>query len=82
MVFFPQENLVMHLTVSPPQKLTVHLSVNNTINNSWDIWVYPRRELKRTDAVYGGCSLYDGILTTGLNNSLKKEGKLSMPHAG
>lgn len=32
--------------ITAPQKLTVHLSVNNTINNSWDIWVYPRRELK------------------------------------
>lgn len=32
--------------ITAPQKLTVHLSVNNTINNNWDIWVYPRRELK------------------------------------
>ena len=62
MVFFPQENLSYALNgITASQKLTVHLSVNNTINNSWDIWVYPRRELERTDAVYGGCSLYDGI---------------------
>ena len=32
--------------IAAPQKLTVHLSVNHTINNSWDIWVYPRRDLK------------------------------------
>ena len=32
--------------IAAPQKLTVHLSVNHTINNSWDIWVYPRQDLK------------------------------------
>lgn len=28
--------------VATPQKMTVHLSVNNNIKNSWNIWVYPR----------------------------------------
>lgn len=27
-----------------PQKLTVHLAVNETVKNSWDIWVYPKNE--------------------------------------
>jgi len=27
-----------------PQKLTVHVSVNDDIKNSWNIWVYPRNE--------------------------------------
>lgn len=28
--------------VATPQKLTINLSVNNNIKNSWNIWVYPR----------------------------------------
>lgn len=27
-----------------PQKLTVHLSIDDTIRNSWGIWVYPRHK--------------------------------------
>ncbi|NDV60461.1 sugar-binding domain-containing protein [Bacteroides sp. 519] len=30
--------------ITSPQKLTVHLSVNENIKNSWNIWVYPRHE--------------------------------------
>jgi len=30
--------------ISVPQQLTVHMSVNDNIKNSWDIWVYPRNE--------------------------------------
>lgn len=30
--------------IHSPQKLTVHLLVNNDIENSWDIWAYPRNE--------------------------------------
>ncbi|MCC8171637.1 MAG: beta-glucuronidase [Parabacteroides sp.] len=30
--------------IPAPQKLTVHLSVDNRIMNSWNIWVYPRNE--------------------------------------
>lgn len=30
--------------ISSPQKLTVRLSVNEKIGNSWNIWVYPRNE--------------------------------------
>lgn len=30
--------------VSVPQKLTVHLSVNDKIQNSWNIWVYPKNQ--------------------------------------
>lgn len=30
--------------IASSQKLTVHLSVNDKINNSWNIWVYPRNE--------------------------------------
>lgn len=35
------------------QKLTVHLSVNENIKNSWNIWVYPRNEslMRSTDEV-------------------------------
>ncbi|MCD7935681.1 MAG: beta-glucuronidase [Tannerellaceae bacterium] len=28
--------------ITSPQKLTVHISINDTIRNSWNIWVYPR----------------------------------------
>lgn len=28
--------------ITSPQKLTIHLSVNDRIKNSWNIWVYPR----------------------------------------
>lgn len=28
--------------IASPQKLTVHVQVNNNIKNSWNIWVYPR----------------------------------------
>lgn len=39
--------------ISSSQKLTVHLYVNNTIKNSWDIWVYPENAelMKSTDNV-------------------------------
>lgn len=39
--------------ISTPQKLTVHMSVNDNINNSWNIWVYPRNEtlMSSTDDV-------------------------------
>lgn len=30
--------------IDSPQKLTVHMSVNDKIKNSWNIWVYPRNE--------------------------------------
>lgn len=30
--------------ITSPQKLTVHLSVNEHTKNSWNIWVYPRNE--------------------------------------
>lgn len=30
--------------IAAPQKLTVHVDVNNDIQNSWNIWVYPRNE--------------------------------------
>lgn len=30
--------------INTAQKLTVHLSVNDQIKNSWNIWVYPRNE--------------------------------------
>ncbi|PUV22784.1 sugar-binding domain-containing protein [Sphingobacterium athyrii] len=35
------------------QKVTVHLAVNDTIKNSWDIWVYPRHQnlMQSTDKV-------------------------------
>ena len=62
--------------ITAPQKLTVHLSVNNTINNSWDIWVYPRRELKELMQSTADV-LYTTVFDDRANNSLKKEGKLS-----
>ncbi len=30
--------------ISTPQMLTVHLSINDKIKNSWNIWVYPKNE--------------------------------------
>ena len=30
--------------ISKAEKLTVHLSVNDTIKNSWNIWVYPKNQ--------------------------------------
>lgn len=30
--------------IAGPRKLTVHLSVDDRIENSWNIWVYPRNE--------------------------------------
>lgn len=40
-------------SISSPQKLSVRLSVNDNITNSWDIWVYPRNEtlMQSTDDV-------------------------------
>lgn len=39
--------------ITTNQKLTVHLSVNESIKNSWDIWVYPKNEsiMQSTDEV-------------------------------
>ncbi|NDW10720.1 sugar-binding domain-containing protein [Dysgonomonas sp. 520] len=39
--------------IASPQKLTVHLSVNGNIKNSWNIWVYPRNNglMTSTDEV-------------------------------
>lgn len=39
--------------ITIPQKLTVHVDVNNDIQNSWNIWVYPRNEelMTSTDKV-------------------------------
>lgn len=30
--------------ITSPQQLTVHMSVNDNIKNSWNIWVYPKNE--------------------------------------
>lgn len=48
-------------TIKKAEKLTVHLSVNDTIKNSWDIWVYPENEklMESTDDVWYA-SVYDG----------------------
>lgn len=46
--------------ISTPQKLTVHMSVNDNIKNSWNIWVYPRNEALMTstdDVLY--TTVYD-----------------------
>lgn len=32
-------------SITSQQKLTVHMSVNDNVKNSWDIWVYPRNEV-------------------------------------
>ena len=39
--------------IAVSQKLSIHLSVNDTINNSWSIWVYPAHEnlMKSTSEV-------------------------------
>ncbi len=46
--------------ISTPQKLTVHMSVNDNIKNSWDIWGYPHNETLMTstdDVLY--TTVYD-----------------------
>ena len=51
---FPVGEFSFHLKeITTPAKLTVHLSVNNQTNNSWNIWVYPRQEqlMTSTDEV-------------------------------
>lgn len=57
--------------ISTPQKVTVHLSVNDNIKNSWDIWVYPRNEslMQSTDDV-----LYTTVYDDKAKQQLK-EGK-------
>lgn len=61
-----KSQLVVNKTVTPvgtfsisfhdivaPQKLTIHLSIDEKIQNSWDIWVYPKNEtlMQSTDEV-------------------------------
>jgi hypothetical protein len=57
--------------ISTPQKVTVHLSINDNIKNSWDIWVYPRNEslMQSTDDV-----LYTTVYDDKAKQQLK-EGK-------
>lgn len=46
--------------ITSPQKLTVHLSVNDNVKNSWNIWVYPKNETLMTstdDVLY--TTVYD-----------------------
>ncbi|MDR0692920.1 MAG: beta-glucuronidase [Prevotellaceae bacterium] len=46
--------------ITSPQKLTVQLSVNDNIRNSWNIWVYPKNEKLMTstdDVLY--TTVYD-----------------------
>ncbi|MBB4034978.1 hypothetical protein GGR21_000865 [Dysgonomonas hofstadii] len=46
--------------ITSPQQLTVHLSVNDNIKNSWNIWVYPKNETLMTstdDVLY--TTVYD-----------------------
>lgn len=40
-------------SITVAQKLTVHLSVNDQVKNSWNIWVYPRNKslMQSTDQV-------------------------------
>lgn len=46
--------------ISTSQKLTVHLSVNDTIKNSWNIWVYPTHEnLMKSTAEVLYTNVYD-----------------------
>jgi len=48
------------------QKLTIHVSVNNQIKNSWDIWVYPPHQnlMQSTDQV---------LYTTVYDDAAKKQ---------
>lgn len=52
--------------VANKQKLTVHVSVNDQIKNSWDIWVYPPHQnlMKSTDQV---------LYTTVYDDAAKKQ---------
>ncbi len=46
--------------ITSPQQLTVHLSVNDNIKNSWNIWVYPKNETLMTstdDVLYTLCTM-------------------------
>lgn len=43
-----------------PQRLTVHFTINDTLNNDWDIWVYPRQpELMQSTADVLYTTVYD-----------------------
>lgn len=55
-------------TENVPRKLTVKLTVGNHIENSWDIWVYPRQEeyMISTDEV-----MYTKIYDENAKNHLK-----------
>ncbi len=52
--------------ITNKQKLTVHISVNDQIKNSWDIWVYPPHQnlMQSTDQV---------LYTTVYNDAAKKQ---------
>lgn len=52
--------------ITAAKKLTVHMSVNDDIKNSWDIWVYPKNELlmQSTDEV---------LYTTVYDNAAKQQ---------
>ncbi|WP_455592723.1 sugar-binding domain-containing protein [Bacteroides sp.] len=46
--------------ITTAQKLTVHFSIGNNIENSWDIWVYPRqKELMQSTADVLYTTVYD-----------------------
>lgn len=52
--------------ITAAKKLTVHISVNDDIKNSWNIWVYPKNELlmQSTDEV---------LYTTVYDNAAKQQ---------
>ena len=59
--------------VASPQKLTVHMSVNDHVKNSWNIWVYPRNEelMTSTDEV-----LYTTVYDDKAKQQLAQGGKV------
>ena len=76
--------------ITAPEKLTVHLSVNNDVRNSWNIWAYPKNTdlMVSTDEVYYTNTLDDKakqFLSSGkkvvlLPSPNKVEGRKSIYH--
>lgn len=71
---FPVGQFAFDLSeIKKAQKLTVNLSVNDSIRNSWDIWVYPRNQqvAKSTDVV-----LYTKVFDEKAKQKLTDGGKV------
>lgn len=60
------------LKVTAPEKLTVKVAVGDTIENSWNIWVYPRTVMPQSDSTL----MYATSLSQPVRDFLKEGGKV------